>query len=97
MLPYTSQIVVMAMVALAIGAADSIITKQRREGILESLLSLPGKITDFFRAVTCYVWNYATAFEGALNQVKEVALMHTEGMHAGEMKHLPIVVIASYS
>ncbi|KAJ0456224.1 putative sugar isomerase (SIS) [Helianthus annuus] len=42
--PYTSQIVVMAMVALAIGAADSIITKQRREGIIESLLSLPGMV-----------------------------------------------------
>lgn len=48
-------------------------------------------------------YNYATALEGAL-KVKEVALMHTEGMLAGEMKHgplalvdenLPIVVIAT--
>jgi glutamine---fructose-6-phosphate transaminase (isomerizing) len=47
--------------------------------------------------------NYATALEGAL-KVKEVALMHSEGMLAGEMKHgplalvdenLPIVVIAT--
>ncbi|GJM88092.1 hypothetical protein PR202_ga04117 [Eleusine coracana subsp. coracana] len=48
-------------------------------------------------------YNYATALEGAL-KVKEVALMHSEGMLAGEMKHgplalvdenLPIIVIAT--
>ncbi|XP_047077543.1 glutamine--fructose-6-phosphate aminotransferase [isomerizing] 1-like [Lolium rigidum] len=48
-------------------------------------------------------YNYATALEGAL-KVKEVALMHNEGMLAGEMKHgplalvdenLPIIVIAT--
>lgn len=49
-------------------------------------------------------YNYATALEGAL-KVKEVALMHSEGILAGEMKHgplalvdenLPIVVIATH-
>lgn len=49
-------------------------------------------------------YNYATALEGAL-KVKEVALMHSEGMLAGEMKHgplalvdetLPIIVIATH-
>nr|XP_027102063.1 glutamine--fructose-6-phosphate aminotransferase [isomerizing] 2-like [Coffea arabica] len=48
-------------------------------------------------------YNYATALEGAL-KVKEVALMHSEGILAGEMKRgplalvdhkLPIVVIAT--
>lgn len=48
-------------------------------------------------------YNYATALEGAL-KVKEVTLMHSEGILAGEMKHgplalvdenLPIVVIAT--
>ncbi|GMP41478.1 hypothetical protein CsSME_00011566 [Camellia sinensis var. sinensis] len=48
-------------------------------------------------------YNYATALEGAL-KVKEVALMHSESILAGEMKHgplalvdknLPIVVIAT--
>ena len=49
-------------------------------------------------------YNYATALlEGAL-KVKEVALIHSEGMLAGEMKHgplalvdenLPIIVIAT--
>ena len=47
--------------------------------------------------------NYATALEAAL-KVKEVALMHSEGILAGEMKHgplalvddaLPIVVVAT--
>ena len=49
-------------------------------------------------------YNYATALEGAL-KVKEVALMHSEGILAGEMKHgplalvdetLPIIVIATH-
>ncbi|KAL7234408.1 hypothetical protein ACSBR1_017915 [Camellia fascicularis] len=48
-------------------------------------------------------YNYATALEGAL-MVNDVALMHSEGILAGEMKHgplalvdenLPIVVIAT--
>jgi glucosamine--fructose-6-phosphate aminotransferase (isomerizing) len=48
-------------------------------------------------------YNYATALECAL-KVKEVALMHSEGILAGEMKHgplalvdetLPIIVIAT--
>ncbi|PWA51379.1 glutamine-fructose-6-phosphate transaminase (isomerizing) [Artemisia annua] len=117
---YTSQIVVMAMVALAIGA-DTISSKQRREGIIESLLNLPGKIRevlkldeemkDLARSLISEQsllmfgrgYNYATALEGAL-KVKEVALMHSEGILAGEMKHgplalvdenLPIVVIAT--
>ncbi|XP_076952136.1 glutamine--fructose-6-phosphate aminotransferase [isomerizing] 1-like [Bidens hawaiensis] len=117
---YTSQIVVMAMVALAIGA-DSISTEQRRDGIIESLLNLPDKVRevlkldqemkDLARSLISEQsllmfgrgYNYATALEGAL-KVKEVALMHSEGILAGEMKHgplalvdenLPIVVIAT--
>jgi glutamine---fructose-6-phosphate transaminase (isomerizing) len=37
-------------------------------------------------------YNYATALEGAL-KVKEVALMHSEGMLAGEMKHGPLALV----
>lgn len=49
-------------------------------------------------------YNYATALEVAL-KVKEVALMHSEGILASEMKHgplalvdenLPIVVVATH-
>lgn len=37
-------------------------------------------------------FNYATALEGAL-KVKEVALMHSEGILAGEMKHGPLALV----
>lgn len=117
---YTSQIVVMAMVALAIGA-DTISSKPRREAIIESLLHLPSKVKEVLKLdeemkdlaksliseqsllMFGRGYNYATALEGAL-KVKEVALMHSEGILAGEMKHgplalvdenLPIVVIAT--
>ena len=37
-------------------------------------------------------YNYATALEGAL-KVKEVALLHSEGILAGEMKHGPLALV----
>ena len=37
-------------------------------------------------------YNYATALEGAL-KVKEVALLHSEGLLAGEMKHGPLALV----
>ncbi|XP_072996468.1 glutamine--fructose-6-phosphate aminotransferase [isomerizing] 1-like [Typha latifolia] len=117
---YTSQIVVMAMMALAIGA-DRISTQARREAIITGLPVLPSKVSEVLKLdgemkdlaeslmdtqsllVFGRGYNYATALEGAL-KVKEVALMHSEGMLAGEMKHgplalvdetLPIIVIAT--
>ncbi|ONK62803.1 uncharacterized protein A4U43_C07F8300 [Asparagus officinalis] len=118
---YTSQIVAMAMMALAIGD-DRISTKARRESIIYGLSDLPNKVREVLKldsemkalaeslidAQSLLVfgrgYNYATALEGAL-KVKEVALMHSEGMLAGEMKHgplalvdetLPIIVIATH-
>ncbi|KAJ4837227.1 hypothetical protein Tsubulata_008489 [Turnera subulata] len=118
---YTSQIVVMAMLALAIGS-DTISTQARREAIIDGLFDLPNKIREVLQLdqemedlaklliaeqsllVFGRGYNYATALEGAL-KVKEVALMHSEGMLAGEMKHgplalvdenLPIIVIATH-
>ncbi|XP_010550839.1 PREDICTED: glutamine--fructose-6-phosphate aminotransferase [isomerizing] 2-like [Tarenaya hassleriana] len=117
---YTSQIVVMVMVALAIGG-DTISNQARREAIIEGLLDLPNKAREVLKLdqemkelakllideqsllVFGRGYNYATALEGAL-KVKEIALMHSEGLLAGEMKHgplalvdenLPIVVIAT--
>ncbi|TYI31267.1 hypothetical protein ES332_A05G441400v1 [Gossypium tomentosum] len=117
---YTSQIVVMAMLALAIGG-DTISKQERREAIIDGLFDLPNKIREVLKLdqemkdlaklliaeqsllVFGRGYNYATALEGAL-KVKEVALMHSEGILAGEMKHgplalvdenLPIVVIAT--
>ncbi|GAB2300095.1 Glutamine--fructose-6-phosphate aminotransferase [isomerizing] 2 [Dionaea muscipula] len=117
---YTSQIVVMAMVALAI-AGDTISNQERRDAIIDALYDLPNKVREVLKLdeemkelaklliaeqsllVFGRGYNYATALEGAL-KVKEVALMHSEGMLGGEMKHgplalvdenLPIVVIAT--
>lgn len=117
---YTSQIVVMAMLALAIGG-DTISNQKRREAIIDGLFDLPNKVREVLKLdeemkdlaklliaeqsllVFGRGYNYATALEGAL-KVKEVALMHSEGILAGEMKHgplalvdenLPIVVIAT--
>ena len=148
---YTSQIVAMAMMALAIGS-DQISTQARRNAIISGLTSLPKYVeldTKVYYAAFFFLtdapesrmrvlydagfvsevlkldaemkelasslidsesllvfgrgYNYATALEGAL-KVKEVALIHSEGMLAGEMKHgplalvdenLPIIVIAT--
>ncbi|XP_009595147.1 glutamine--fructose-6-phosphate aminotransferase [isomerizing] 1 [Nicotiana tabacum] len=117
---YTSQIVVMAMLALAIGG-DTLSNQARREAIIDGLFDLPSKVKEVLKLdeemkdlaklliaeqsllVFGRGYNYATALEGAL-KVKEVALMHSEGILAGEMKHgplalvdenLPIVVIAT--
>ncbi|XP_057977515.1 glutamine--fructose-6-phosphate aminotransferase [isomerizing] 1 [Malania oleifera] len=118
---YTSQIVVMAMLALAIGD-DTISSQERREAIIDGLFDLPNRVREVLKLdqemkdlakmliaeqsllVFGRGYNYATALEGAL-KVKEVALMHSEGILAGEMKHgplalvdenLPIVVIATH-
>ncbi|KAF4346133.1 hypothetical protein F8388_016740 [Cannabis sativa] len=117
---YTSQIVVMAMVALAIGGV-TMSNQARREAIIDGLFDMPNKVSEVLKLdeemrdlakqliaeqsllVFGRGYNYATALEGAL-KVKEVALMHSEGILAGEMKHgplalvdenLPIVVIAN--
>ncbi|XP_073038621.1 glutamine--fructose-6-phosphate aminotransferase [isomerizing] 1-like [Primulina eburnea] len=116
---YTSQIVVMVMLALAIGG-DTLSSQARREAIIDGLFELPSKVKEVLKLdeemrdlarlliaeqsllVFGRGYNHATALEGAL-KVKEVSLMHSEGMLAGEMKHgplalvdetLPIVVIA---
>ncbi|GLU00314.1 hypothetical protein SLE2022_176910 [Rubroshorea leprosula] len=118
---YTSQIVVMTMLALAIGD-DTMSSQLRREAIVDGLFDLPNKVREALKLdqemedlaklliaeqsllVFGRGYNYATALEGAL-KVKEVALMHSEGILAGEMKHgplalvdenLPIIVIATH-
>ncbi|XP_068659714.1 glutamine--fructose-6-phosphate aminotransferase [isomerizing] 1-like [Aristolochia californica] len=117
---YTSQIVVMTMMALAVGA-DTISSLARREAVIDGLFDLPNKVREVLKLdeemkdlakllveeesllMFGRGYNYATALEGAL-KVKEVALMHSEGILAGEMKHgplalvdetLPIIVIAT--
>ncbi|KAK3416070.1 hypothetical protein EUGRSUZ_H01633 [Eucalyptus grandis] len=118
---YTSQTVVMAMLALAIGG-DAISNEVRREAIIDCLFELPNKVREVLKLDQEMKYlaklliaeqsllmfgrgcNYATALEGSL-KVKEVALMHSEGILDGEMKHgplalvdesLPIVVIVTH-
>ncbi|KAL2511655.1 glutamine-fructose-6-phosphate transaminase (isomerizing) [Abeliophyllum distichum] len=106
---YTSQIVVMAMLALAIGG-DLISSQERREAVIDGLFDLPSKLKEVLKLdqemkdlaklliaeqsllVFGRGYNYATALEGAL-KVKEVALMHSEGILAGEMKHGPLALV----
>lgn len=54
---YTSQIVVMAMMALAIGG-DSISHERRREAIIDGLFELPSKshLTSFMFLIYLLVW-----------------------------------------
>lgn len=117
---YTSQIVALTMVALAL-SDDSIARRAARDAVIDDLARLPaavaraleldGAMRDLAASLVAESsllvfgrgYNYATALEAAL-KVKEVSLMHSEGILAGEMKHgplalvdenLPIVVIAT--
>jgi len=106
---YTSQIVAITMVALAL-SEDSIKKRARRDAIIESLVQLPDnirkalKVDEEMQQLARHLrdenslllfgrgYNYATALEAAL-KVKEVALMHSEGILAGEMKHGPLALV----
>ncbi|CAL5380219.1 unnamed protein product [Camellia sinensis] len=84
---YTSQIVVMAMLALAIGKVREVLKLDQEMKDLTKLLIAEQSLLVFGRG-----YNYAMALEGAL-KVKEVALMHSEGILAGEMKHGPLALV----
>ena len=117
---YTSQIVAITMLALAL-SDDSISRRKARDKIIDGLAELPDVVRKTLRLdgqmfalarklqnehsllVFGRGYNYATALETAL-KVKEISLMHSEGILAGEMKHgplalvdeeMPIVVIAT--
>ncbi|GAB4823479.1 hypothetical protein N2152v2_010525 [Parachlorella kessleri] len=106
---YTSQIVVITLMALAL-SEDSIARRQLRDEIIDSMALLPDKIRQTLKLdgymrqlaeklkeeqsllVFGRGYNFATALEAAL-KVKEVALMHSEGILAGEMKHGPLALV----
>lgn len=106
---YTSQIVVMVMMALAL-SADRVSQQAHREEIIDGLGQLPCALRAALRLDTQVRdlatrlkdeqsllvfgrgYNYATALEAAL-KVKEVTLMHSEGILAGEMKHGPLALV----
>ena len=115
---HTSQIVAITMLALAL-SDDSISRRDARDAIIDGLKDLPHavkktlsldkqmlalaeKLQHEHSLLAFRGYNYASALEAAL-KVKEVSLMHSEGILAGETKHgllalvnkeMPIVVIA---
>eukprot|EP00890_Picochlorum_soloecismus_P004971 jgi/Picsp_1/5475/NSC_02834-R1_protein len=106
---YTSQIVVLLIMALAL-SEDKISGYQECSVLIKGLQALPDaarkclQLSDKIAALANHLLNehslllfgrgcnYATALEGAL-KVKEVALMHSEGILAGEMKHGPLALV----
>lgn len=117
---YTSQIVALTMMAMLLGAdsrakAPKRIAAMRALSMLPDAVRGALKLDDEMKLLAEQLkdaqsliffgrgYNYSTALEAAL-KVKEVALIHSEGINAGEMKHgplalvdetLPIVVIAT--
>lgn len=118
---YTSQIVVITMLSLVLSedslarkARYDAVVKALQElpEVVRRTLALDGqmcKLAEHLRDEPSMLvfgrgHNYATALEAAL-KIKEVALIHSEGVLAGEMKHgtlalvdetLPIIVIATH-
>lgn len=117
---YTSQIAVIIMLSLALGDDSLANQRRREDIIddlfklprkVQDVLKLDHEMKELATLlmdeqsllVFGRGYNYATALECAL-KVKEVSLMHSEGILAGEMKHgplalvdetLPIIVIAT--
>ena len=106
---YTSQIVSLVMMALLLSEdsaskatrrAEIIAALQTLPDAVADVLRLDAQIrvlaTSLVKEQSMLVfgrgWNYATALEAAL-KVKEVALMHSEGILAGEMKHGPLALV----
>jgi glucosamine--fructose-6-phosphate aminotransferase (isomerizing) len=106
---YTSQIAAITMMALALSEDSISKREQRDgiiEGLAElpdkirQALALDGEMCALAAKlkgeqsllVFGRGYNYATALEAAL-KVKEVALMHSEGILAGEMKHGPLALV----
>jgi glucosamine--fructose-6-phosphate aminotransferase (isomerizing) len=106
---YTSQIVSCVMMALLLAEDSAAKAQRRGDiinallqlpDLVRDVLALDGQIKalakDLAKEQSMLVfgrgWNYATALEAAL-KVKEVALMHSEGILAGEMKHGPLALV----
>lgn len=107
---YTSQIMVMVIIALQL-SLDSRAKQMRRRQIHKAMIELPSlvkrtlsEMDDRMKTVAERLrenssillfgrgYQYATCLEGAL-KIKEVSYIHTEGIHAGELKHGPLALI----
>ena len=106
---YTAQIACLTMVALALGEDSLASKERRESVIdglfqlpdkVREVLLLDGELQQLAVELVAEQsllvfgrgYNYATALEGAL-KVKEVALTHSEGILAGEMKHGPLALV----
>ena len=106
---YTCQIVAMVLLALALSEDSMSRAHRRKEimqSLLElpnqvrKALELDAQMFELARTLHEEQslllfgrgYNFATALEGAL-KVKEVALLHSEGILAGEMKHGPLALV----
>lgn len=106
---YTSQIAVVVLFALALGEDSISSKQRREAIIddffllpdkVREVLKLDGEMKALAQELVAEQsllvfgrgYNYATALEGAL-KVKEVALTHSEGILAGEMKHGPLALV----
>ena len=78
--------IIAALQALPDAVADALRLDSQIQALAKSLVKEQSMLV-FGRG-----WNYATALEAAL-KVKEVALMHSEGILAGEMKHGPLALV----
>mmetsp|Transcript_5302 Transcript_5302/g.14779 ORF Transcript_5302/g.14779 Transcript_5302/m.14779 type:complete len:713 (-) Transcript_5302:38-2176(-) len=106
---YTCQIVVTVLVALALADDSIYKLERKEQVIqslevlpekLREVLKLDSEMVELAKELkgenSLLLFgrgnNYATALEAAL-KVKEVALMHSEGILAGEMKHGPLALV----
>ena len=106
---YTCQIVAMVLLALALSEDSISRATRRKEIMqslldlpeaVRTALKLDAQMLALAEALKDEQslllfgrgYNYATALEGAL-KVKEVALLHSEGILAGEMKHGPLALV----
>jgi glucosamine--fructose-6-phosphate aminotransferase (isomerizing) len=109
---YTCQLVVIIMIALKLSEDSVRRSERRREimndlldlpEMLKKILGEEQLIKDLAQELVNEQsllvfgrgYNYATALEVAL-KVKEVSLMHSEGILAGELKHGPLALIDEY-
>ena len=106
---YTCQIVAMVLVALSLSEDSRSKHARRDDimqgllklpGCVKGCLKMDAKLLELAQElkdehsllIFGRGFNYATALEGAL-KVKEVALVHSEGILAGEMKHGPLALV----
>jgi len=106
---YTSQVVALLMVALVISSDSVSVADRRQQiigdiarlpAVIAKTLQLDSAMLKLAKtlkdAESLLVFgrgaNFATALECAL-KIKEVALVHSEGLAAGEMKHGPLALV----